>query len=194
MLYISYIWVYKEHMFFILLLGASKTDKSKRMMTTNQILIKEFQFINNWTQGLVETLNENQWNETLPEIRTNISWIIGHIVHNNYWHSIGWVKPASNKFLNDFDIDYLDKFFKKDSNPLLYIEERPSKKEILTLMNLLKEETIKNIKELSPEELEQKTLSPSPVAKTKYESLSFAIKHQMWHNGQIAMIKRILKN
>ncbi len=161
-------------------------------MTINQILTKEFQFTNKWTKGLLENLNEVQWKETPPEISTNIGWITGHIVHNNYWHAVGWVKPASEKFLNNFDIDYLDKFFKKDSNPLLYIEERPSKNDILTLMNLLHEETLKTIEELSPVELEQQTLLPSPVAKTKYESLSFAIKHQMWHNGQIAMIKRIL--
>ena len=162
-------------------------------MTIHQLLIKEFQFIHKWTKGLVENLTENQWNETPPEIGTNIGWIVGHLVHNNYWHAIGWVKPASHEFLTNFDIDHLDKFFKKDSNPRLHIEERPSKNEILMLLNLLNEEILKTVEALSPEELEKPTLVPSPVAKTKYESLSFAVKHQMWHNGQIAMIKRILE-
>lgn len=165
----------------------------EKIMTTNQILTKEFRFVHKWTENLISNLNENQWNETIPEIGTNISWIIGHIVHNNYWHAIGWVKTSSIEFKNNFDIDYLDKFFRKDSNPLSYIEERPSKNDILNLMKLLNEEILKTVEELNPEELEQQTLFPSPVAKTKYESLSFAIKHQMWHNGQIAMIKRILK-
>jgi uncharacterized damage-inducible protein DinB len=58
----------------------------------------------------------------------------------------------------------------------------------------LNEEALNVVNMLQEDELEQSTLITNPVAKTKYESLSFAIKHQMWHNGQIAMIKRIILN
>lgn len=31
-----------------------------------------------------------------------------------------------------------------------------------------------------------------PVASTKYEALAFSFKHEMWHVGQLSMLKRIL--
>jgi len=162
-------------------------------MTVNQILTKDFQFINNWTNSLITDLNESQWMQTLPEIGTNIHWIAGHILHDNYWHSIGWVTQPSNEFQKNFDISRFEKYFKKGSNPLIFIEERPSRGEILESLSLLNAEILKIVKNITRDELEQKTLISSPVAKNKYESLSFAVKHQMLHNGQIAMIKRILK-
>ncbi len=161
-------------------------------MTTNQILTKEFQFIHNWTTGLISSLDEEQWKITPSRVDTNVHWISGHILHDNYWHAIGCISQPSHEFQNVLEIGRFKKYFEKDSDPLGHIGERPSREEILDGLSFCNKEALKIVKDITGEELEQQTLIPNPVAKTKYESLSFAIKHQMWHNGQIAMIKRMI--
>jgi len=40
--------------------------------------------------------------------------------------------------------------------------------------------------------VEEPTKRKHPVAKTKFEAISWNIKHTMWHCGQIACIKRLI--
>ncbi|WP_282081241.1 DinB family protein [Aquimarina algiphila] len=161
-------------------------------MITNQIFTKEFQFIHNWTIGLISNLDNVGWNVTPSAVATNIHWIAGHILHDNYWHAIACVDQPSRKFQNVLEISRFKKYFEKDSDPLAYKDERPTREIILDSLSICNKEVLRIVKNITEEEFQQQTLIPNPVAKTKYESLSFAIKHQMWHNGQIAMIKRII--
>ena len=163
------------------------------MMTTNQILIKEFQFVTNWTGHLITDLDAGQWKITPTGVGTNIHWIAGHIMHDKYWHGLSCISEPSKTFRKQFDIGHFEKYFRKDSDPLAYLEERPSRDTILESLNILDAEILKITESISEDELEKETIEQNPVAKTKYESLSFAIKHQMWHNGQIALIRRVLK-
>jgi hypothetical protein len=51
------------------------------------------------------------------------------------------------------------------------------------------------IKELAPENLHaalEPTRIPHPIAKTKFESLDWNIKHTMYHCGQIGILKRVV--
>ncbi|MDT0608140.1 DinB family protein [Croceitalea rosinachiae] len=162
-------------------------------MTINQILAKEFQFIHNWTTGLISSLDEEQWKVTPSVVNTNIHWLSGHILHDNYWHAIGCITQPSYEFQSALEIDRFKKYFQKDSDSSAYIEERPGREEILDGLSLCNMEVLKVVKDMTESELEQQTLVPNPVAKTKYESLIFAVKHQMWHNGQIAMLRRIIE-
>jgi hypothetical protein len=38
----------------------------------------------------------------------------------------------------------------------------------------------------------EKTDTPHPIAKNKYEALDWNIKHTMWHCGQLGILKRII--
>ena len=70
--------------------------------------------------------------------------------------------------------------------------DRLDKDQLLNLKKEVDEVTNYAIDSLVEMNLKDKTEIINPVAKTKYDALTFTFKHQMWHNGQIAMIKRII--
>lgn len=114
-------------------------------------------------------------------------------MYSKYLHALGCISEPSKAFRKKFDITHFEKYFRKDSDPLAYLEERPSRDTILDSLRILDAEILKIAESISEDELEKETIEHNPVAMTKYESLSFAIKHQMWHNGQIALIRRVMK-
>ncbi len=163
-------------------------------MTINQILIKEFNFISQWTDNLVADVCQDEWLKTPDHIHTNLHWILGHIMHNKYWHALGCIKTPTSELVKTLKIGEFDKYFQKDSDPTLQEAEKQSVAIIQACLWELDREIIDNLQHFREDEFNEETIVFNPVATTKYESLSFAIKHQMWHNGQIAMIKRILRS
>jgi len=91
-------------------------------------------------------------------------------------------------------IEDFNKYYFAGSNPLAPWEARPDKKQLLKYKEIVDQGTNKSLAQLTEQELEEKTAINNPVAKSKYDALTFTFKHQMWHNGQIAMIKRIIKS
>jgi uncharacterized damage-inducible protein DinB len=73
--------------------------------------------------------------------------------------------------------------------------DKTDPEELQNHLNIIEKKSISVIKALPPENLQDKlepTKMPHPVAKTKFEAISWNIKHTMWHCGQIAMLKRIV--
>jgi hypothetical protein len=69
-------------------------------------------------------------------------------------------------------------------------DEKPKNEELLKLYKFIHLE----ISKIKIEELNSATEIPNPSAKTKYDALMTLFKHQFWHNGQIAILNRILSN
>ena len=85
------------------------------------------------------------------------------------------------------------KYYFAGSNPLEPWKERPNKEQLLGYKEEIDFCVTRILKSLSEITLSEKTEIENPVAKTKYDALTFTYKHQMWHNGQIALVKRIIK-
>ena len=51
---------------------------------------------------------------------------------------------------------------------------------------------LNNVQNIIQSELDKDTEVPNPAVKTKYEALLWLSQHQSWHNGQIAILKRVL--
>ncbi len=161
-------------------------------MTVKELIKIELNSVKKWTDLMIKDIDQELWLETPKEFGTNINWIIGHIMHDKYWHGIGCVKKPSKEFSEKFDINNFAKYYSKDSKPLEYMNEKPSPKEILNALDIVDEEVHSVIDNIDMNELNEPPIIHNPVAKTKYSSIFFCVKHQMWHNGQIAMLKRVL--
>ena len=68
------------------------------------------------------------------------------------------------------------------------------KETLMSDLAIVDQVTLDVLAELEEDKLFEKTEQPNPVAKTKYDALMFCFKHQMWHYGQITMLKRILSS
>lgn len=62
-------------------------------------------------------------------------------------------------------------------------------------LEAIHEKSIQSIRKLTEENL-QEPLAPAkvphPIAKNKYEALSWNVQHTMWHGGQLGILKRVL--
>ena len=89
--------------------------------------------------------------------------------------------------------DYI-KFYGPKSNPTDFITEKPNQKELSEIYEYTMSLIFKKLNTLTENELNVDTEIPNPSVNTKYEALIWLSHHQSWHNGQIAILKRILNN
>jgi uncharacterized damage-inducible protein DinB len=63
-------------------------------------------------------------------------------------------------------------------------------KKQLSFVNEIARNVLQELKEEDLGKPLEPSRMPHPVAKTKYEALTWNFRHEMWHCGQIAMIRR----
>ena len=144
------------------------------------------------TDKLISDISVELWFETPDVIESNINWQIGHIVLANYLHGIASISGANVEFREKVIVSDYIKFYGPKSNPADFRKEKPSKEELIEIYEFTLTVILKNIKDLTDTELENDTVVPNPAVKTKFQALLWLSQHQSWHNGQIAMLKRIL--
>ncbi len=160
-----------------------------------EIIKEQIDWVDNWTFNLISDIDENDCG-IVEVLNTSINWEIGHIIISKYFHSVQSILDKDNRIITELNqkmpIAELFKYYFAGSNPLENWKNRPNKKQLLEYKNEIDLGTSRILKILTENNLTDQTEIGNPVAKTKYEALTFTFKHQMWHNGQIAMIKRII--
>ncbi len=163
-------------------------------MTRRAFIREQFDWVDNWTIGLLEKHNEKHW-EMIPALSTSMNWQVGHIIISKYFHAVQSIVEDSNNLMQELcgefsAEDFFSHYF-AGSDPTAEWENRPKKDRLLRLFVLLNAKTNNLLDSLTDADLDDATCIANPIAKTKYDALTFCFKHQMWHNGQIAMISRI---
>ncbi|MDX2304753.1 MAG: DinB family protein [Microscillaceae bacterium] len=160
-----------------------------------QILIREqLESVDRWTLNLVDGIPGSFWKINPPTIDTNLNWQIGHILVSKYFHAIACINGPMPELNQNLPISEYMSLYNVGSQSNTHLEIKPNKERLLYDLNLINQLAIRFINDLSEENLNLKTELPNPVAETKYDSLMWTFKHQMWHNGQIALLKKLLKD
>ena len=134
------------------------------------------------------------WNKTSEILNTNLNWQIGHIILANYLHGIASIYGSNEDFKKQVKIANYIKFYGPKSNPNDFMNEKPNLKELQNIYIITTKIILENLYKLTVIELDENTAIPNPTVKTKYEALKWLSHHQSWHNGQIAILKRVLRN
>lgn len=159
-------------------------------MTPIEIIKTQIELVKKQTDELIEKIELSKWHNTPEIIETNMNWQIGHIILANYLHGIASISGVNDKIREKLDVKDFIKFYGLKSNPSEYLNEKPKNKELKTIYNFVFELIFLQLdKDI---DLNSETEIPNPGAKTKYEALTMLFKHQSWHNGQIAILKRVL--
>lgn len=160
-----------------------------------QFIKEQINWVNNWTKNLITNIDESQFG-VVDSLGTSINWQIGHLLVSNYFHSIHSILPSEHIIVQSINSKIpMDVYFKNyfaGSNPKAEWTERPNKEILLVLFSEINNATNAALEIVTDTDLEEQTEIKNPIAKTKYDALTFTFKHQMWHNGQIAMLKRIM--
>lgn len=157
----------------------------------------QMQWVDQWTDGLLADLSEKE-GSYLDLVGSSINWQVGHLIISRYYHSIQSILLAEHAIIHSinqiFSTSDFHKYYFAGSDPAIDWADRPKLMELNAIRKEVEKLSFKTIDNLTEEILQENTSIKNPVAKIKGEALSFAFKHQMWHNGQIAMMKRIIKS
>ena len=144
------------------------------------------------TDKLIADISAEMWMETPEILNTNLNWQIGHIILANYLHGIASISGTNEELKGKINIPDYVKFYGPKSNPSNFENEKPTQKELLEIYEFTMSLILDNLNRLTESELNDNTEIPNPSVSTKYEALKWLSHHQSWHNGQIAILKRVL--
>ena len=147
----------------------------------------------NWTLNLIEEIKEDQM-MLIPEgIGTNINWQMGHIIISKYFHAFAIVWGMEKPFNCEIPLDQYKEIYGYGSKAV-ESSFNQRKANIVDHFNKVSEAVIESLKLIDDDMLMKPTTLPHPVLKTNLDALTFVFKHQMYHCGQMALIKRILNS
>ena len=144
------------------------------------------------TEKLITRITTDIWTKTPEVLNTNLNWQIGHIILANYLHGVASISGANEEFKEKINIPDYIKFYGPKSNPTDFINDKPNQKELSEIYEFTMSLVLENLNKITESELNDNTAIPNPSVSTKYEALKWLSHHQSWHNGQIAMLTRVL--
>ena len=162
-------------------------------MNEVELLARQTENTYEWTNKLIESVPIGKW-ETTPEvIETNIAWQIGHLLMSHYFHTVMVIVGHQRDLIEKIPMRQYDEIFTTGQPSA--VKGRVDCVALLDQLKLTQNRSLEIIRSLAPEQLHnvlEPTRIPHPVAKTKFESLDWNIKHTMYHCGQIGMLKRVI--
>lgn len=158
-------------------------------------LIKEQIFsVKNQTDTFIKSFKSENWNISPEIVETNMNWQIGHIILANYLHGIASISGANEIVRNRINMKDFITFYGPNSSPIKFLDEKPKSEELIEIYDFIFDLIKLELDKIQIEELNNTTEIPNPSAKTKYDALLTLFKHQSWHNGQIAILNRVINN
>lgn len=162
------------------------------MSTSIDNIKTQIELVKKQTDEFISAIDSTNWNTTPEVLETNMNWQTGHLILANYLHGIASISGPNKEVNEKIDVKKFVKFYGLHSRPSEYITEKPKNDELKKLYTFLYEIIWSELEKLKEAELNEETAVPNPGAKTKFEALNMLFKHQSWHNGQIAILKRVL--
>ncbi|MDW7695710.1 DinB family protein [Flammeovirgaceae bacterium SG7u.111] len=159
------------------------------------LILEQSQQARNLTKLLVSDVPINLWTATPVGIDTNIMWQIGHMIISKNYHSISCIAGFQKEVLDIFPFQEYLTMFGNSSKPMELKGYDLSPSKMLRQLEEVRELAQSILLNLDEGQLDAPLASSGmahPIAKTKKEALLWCSQHEMWHNGQIAMIKRAL--
>ena len=161
-------------------------------MSELKLLVHQIKMAQDHTLQLVLDLDDKFWKLTPPGVKTNINWQVGHIAVSMYYHALICTGSSVEALKNLIPLRELVLAYKAGTSPEEGLQRKPDKNELLKALRIIFRQVEVSLNSMKEEELEEPLEEPHPVAKTKKEVLIWCSHHQMWHNGLISMLKRIL--
>ena len=136
------------------------------------------------------------WYETPKIIESNIAWQVGHLIVSQYFHSIAVITGPNLDIFNEVPLtSYFPIYSMMTKSTINELQPEPNR--LLKELEIINKYATRQFDNLKDSELDnplEPTKMRHPIAKTKYEALTWSFRHEMWHLGQISTLKRILGN
>ena len=162
-------------------------------MNELEVLTLQTENVYEWTNKLIESVPFDKWDVTPEVLDTNITWQVGHLIMSSYFHTMMVIVGHQKDVFEKIPLKQYDSIF-TNGQPI-DAKGKVDHEVILGQLKFLQKRSIEIIKSIPLERLHtalEPTKIPHPIAKTKFESLDWNIKHTMYHCGQIGLLKRVV--
>ena len=148
----------------------------------------------NWANKLIDDVLEEKWFISPEILETNFAWQIGHLTLSQYYYTVVLLNGPDKEIAEKIDMKKYSGLFAKG----VKINELSSEVTVSQLKEnweFIQKQTIKFLDYLQENDFNNeifKLPKPHPFVRTKEDSISWNIKHTMWHCGQMGILKRVV--
>lgn len=159
--------------------------------TLLQAAVDRFTMAHRRVKDFTDDLTPDEWFWHPAEYVTHIAWQVGHLAVSDYNLCLrrlrGRTKEDEALIPNAF-IEH----FKLGSQPVAGSVNYPAIAEIKRVFDAVHTQALKELAALSDEELDVPVDPPHPIFKTKLGAVDYASGHDLVHNGQIGLLRRLM--
>lgn len=142
-----------------------------------------------FTRMALKGLTEAQWNQIPEALSTHINWQFGHMLISNYHLGVQLIVGHRPDLL---DAKRYAMCYGRGSSPLANADIRPGKAELLDTAKRLDAALREIVSGLSDADLATPVSTFVPGITNKLSALLFCGAHQMYHNGQLGLLRKAL--
>lgn len=142
-------------------------------------------------KDFTKDLTADEWFWSPAEFTTHIAWQVGHLAVSEYNLCLRRVRGRTKEdetLIPDAFIEH----FKLGSQPVVGAASYPPLEEIQRVCDAVHAQALKELAALTDEDLNVPVAEPHPVFKTKLGAVDYASGHEMVHNGQIGLLRRLM--
>ncbi len=164
------------------------------MKILTDLLISQTREAHDWVNKLICDIPADIWFITPDILETNFAWQIGHLTLSQYYYTVVLITGPQKDFAEKINVKKYSPLF---ANGLKRKELFPEVTaiELVDIWGVMCDKTIQMLHTIQDEGLaEQIYKMPKlhPFVKTRQDSISWNIKHTMWHCGQMGIVKRVI--
>jgi DinB superfamily len=142
-----------------------------------------------FTRMALKGLSEAQWNQMPETLGTHVNWQFGHILISNYHLGVQLIVGHRPDLI---DAKRYATCYGRGSSPSANADLRPGKTELLDTASRLDAVLREIVSGLSDADLATPVSTFVPGITHKLSALLFCGAHQMYHNGQLGLLRKAL--
>ncbi len=163
-------------------------------MTAKDLLLDQTASSHRWIEKLIDHVPAAKWGICPAGLNTSLKWQVGHLVLSQHYHAVMVIAGPQKDLLAQVPVKMYSEYF-VFGDRIGEVDARFTPAQLRTSLRLVQEKALWTIGQLANDELAGPLFPrpvPHPVATTKAGAISWNVKHNMWHCGQIGMLARAM--
>jgi hypothetical protein len=161
-------------------------------MSRLDLLVHQIGAARRYTEGLIDNLDPAEWFR-MPggEGVTHVAWQVGHLAFAQYRLALErtrGTRPGDGDLITEGFL----KTFGRGSVPVADPSAYPAPGEIRSTFDRVHRRVLDEVAGLTEAMLDEPPAAPHKLCATKAEVLAWCAAHEMFHAGQIALLRRLL--
>jgi hypothetical protein len=166
------------------------TKVERSAMSRLQIAIDQILSSRQYTNKILETIEDDDWFQMPEPAVTHVAWQVGHIAVAQYGLSLVRMRGEHESDEDLISKEFRDRF-NRASVPDADPEANPSVAEIRAVFDGVHEKALEELPNVNDEDLDLPPLAPHQLFDTRLGALHWTARHEMLHVGQIGLLRRL---